>query len=132
MKTVPINPPGLPPLTGILSHGVSLPEIGLVYTSGQVAWGPDGAVVGGDLATQFVQVYENVDRVLAAANTSRDQIIKETVYLVGYTTDRAEEFVGLLAAARGDSPEPPASTTVGVETLYAGEFLVEIDVVAVI
>lgn len=133
MSIVAINPPELPPLTGVISHGIALPEVGLVYTSGQVAWDAKGELVGGDdLAAQFQRAYENVEVVLDAAGSSRSKIVKETIYLVGYSTDRAEELVGLIAAARQGHPVPPTSTTVGVETLYADGFLVEIETVAVI
>lgn len=126
-----INPPELPPLPGVLSHAVAVPELGLVYTSGQVAWDKDGALVGGDdLAAQFEQAYVNVDLALRAAGSSREKIIKETIYLAGYTTDRAAELTAILAAARKGTPTPPASTAVGVTTLYADGFLVEIEVVA--
>src|ERR1700754_3828232 len=119
-ETIVLNPPELPPLASVISHGVLLPQAGLVYTSGQVAWDATGALVGeGDLGAQFAKAYENIDIVLAAAGTTRAKIIKETIFLVGYTPDRAEYLVGLIAAARGETPRPPASTCVGVETLYA-------------
>lgn len=132
MEIVPLNPPELPSLTGVISHGIKIPEIGLVYTSGQVAWNSDGEVVGDDLAAQFRTAYDNVETVLNSAGTSREKIVKETVFLAGYRTDQAEALIGSLTAARGGYPVPPASTAVGVETLYADGFLVEIEVVAVI
>lgn len=126
-----INPPELPPLPGVLSHAVAVPELGLVYTSGQVAWDKDGELVGGDdLAAQFEKAYDNVELALRAAGSSREKIIKETIYIAGYTTDRAAELVGMIAAARKGTPTPPASTAVGVTSLYTDGFLVEIEVVA--
>ena len=125
-----LNPAGLPKLPGVISHGVALAQLGLVYTSGQVAWDENGELVGrGDLAAQFTKAYQNVDLVLAAAGSARDRIVKETIYVVGYRTENADELVGLIAASR-TSTAPPASTCVGVETLYAEGFLVEIEVVA--
>lgn len=132
MTVIPLNPPELPVLTGVISHGVKLPAAGLVYTSGQIAWDSEGNVVGDDLATQFQKAYENIDAVLAAAGTSRDKVVKETVYLVGYTSDQADALFASLVEARGGHPTPPASTVVGVESLYADGFLVEVEVVAVI
>ena len=131
MNVLPINPPELPVLTGVVSHGVALPDLGLVYTSGQVAWDADGKVVGDDLTAQFIRAYENVDLVLAAAGSSRDRVIKETIYLAGYTTDQAQQVIELLTAARGGHV-PPASSAIGVQSLYADGFLVEIETVAVI
>lgn len=132
MKIVPLNPVELPALTGVISHGIKLPDVGLVYTSGQVAWDDQGAVVYEGLEAQFRKAYENVEHVLRAAGTSRDKIIKETILLVGYTTDQAEALIGHIVEARGGHPTPPASTLVGVETLYMDGFLVEIEAVAVL
>ena len=126
-----VNPPELPALPGVLSHAVAVPELGLAYTSGQVAWGKDGQLVGGDdLAAQFEQAYDNVEAALRAAGSSREKIIKETIHLPGYTTDRAAELTAIIATARKGHPTPPPSTAVGVTTRYADGFLVEIEVVA--
>jgi enamine deaminase RidA (YjgF/YER057c/UK114 family) len=131
MSVHAVDPPELPPLPGVLSHAVTVPALGLVYTSGQVAWDKDGQLVGGDdLVAQFEQAYENVEAALRAAGSSREKIIKETVYLAGYTTDQAGELVAALTAARKGCPTPPASTAVGVTALFQDGFLVEIEVVA--
>ncbi|WP_406118456.1 RidA family protein [Streptomyces sp. NBC_00989] len=128
---IALNPPELPPLTGVISHGLAVPDLGLIYTSGQVAWDAKGELVGrDDLAAQFTKAYENIDSVLAAGGSSRSGIIKETIYLVGYDTDNAEQLIGLIAGCRGAGQTPPASTCVGVETLFAEGYLVEIEVVA--
>ncbi|WP_416955527.1 RidA family protein [Streptomyces sp. Agncl-13] len=128
---IALNPAELPPLTGVISHGLAVPALGLVYTSGQVAWDAKGELVGrDDLAAQFTKAYENIDTVLAAGGSSRSRIIKETIYLVGYDTGNAEQLIGLIAGCRGAGQTPPASTCVGVETLFAEGYLVEIEVVA--
>ncbi|MFJ9374770.1 RidA family protein [Streptomyces sp. NPDC101455] len=128
---VALNPAELPPLTGVISHGLAIPDLGLLYVSGQVAWDAKGELVGrGDLAAQFAKAYENIDAVLAAGGSSRSRIIKETIHLVGYDTDNAEQLIGLIAGSRGEGQTPPANTCVGVETLFAEGFLVEIEVVA--
>ncbi|MFJ6892680.1 RidA family protein [Streptomyces hokutonensis] len=130
-STIALNPAELPPLTGVISHGLAVPDLGLLYTSGQVAWDAEGKLVGrGDLAAQFAKAYENIDAVLVAGGSSRSKIIKETIHLVGYDTDNAEELIALIAGCRGEGQTPPASTCVGVETLFAEGFLVEIEVVA--
>jgi enamine deaminase RidA (YjgF/YER057c/UK114 family) len=128
---VALNPAELPPLTGVISHGLAIPDLGLIYTSGQVAWDAKGELVGrDDLAAQFTKAYENIDIVLAAGGSSRSKIIKETIHLVGYNTDNAEQLIGLIAGCRGPGQTSPASTCVGVETLFAEGYLVEIEVVA--
>lgn len=128
---VALNPAELPPLTGVISHGLALPDLGLVYTSGQVAWDAKGELVGrDDLAAQFAKAYENIDAVLAAGGSSRSKIIKETIHLVGYDPDNSAALISLIAGCRGAGQIPPASTCVGVETLFAEGYLVEIEVVA--
>ena len=128
---VALNPAELPPLTGVISHGLALPDLGLIYTSGQVAWDAKGELVGrDDLAAQFTKAYENIDAVLAAGGSSRSKIIKETIHLVGYNPDNSAALISLIAGCRGAGQTPPASTCVGVETLFAEGYLVEIEVVA--
>lgn len=128
---IALNPAELPPLTGVISHGLAVPDLGLVYTSGQVAWDAKGELVGrDDLAAQFTKAYENIDAVLAAGGSDRGRIIKETIHLVGYDTDNSAELIALIAGCRGTGQTPPASTCVGVETLFAEGYLVEIEVVA--
>lgn len=99
---VALNPAELPPLTGVISHGLAIPDLGLIYTSGQVAWDAKGELVGrDDLAAQFTKAYENIDIVLAAGGSSRSKIIKETIHLVGYNTDNAEQLIGLIMRLPG-------------------------------
>jgi glucose/arabinose dehydrogenase len=56
---------------------------------------------------------------LEAAGTSRAKVINETIYLVGYEPEKASELIGALTAARPAGSIPPASTVVGVRTLFA-------------
>jgi len=128
----PVNPNGLPKLSSVISHGIVVERSGLVYTSGQLAWDENGDLVPGSLAEQFKRAYENVDLVLKEAGTTRAHIINETIYLVGYSAEKAGELIGAIAAARIPGETPPSSVAVGVETLFAPGFLVEIQVVAVL
>jgi 2-iminobutanoate/2-iminopropanoate deaminase len=127
-----INPPQLPKLSTVISHGVVVESAGLVYTSGQLAWDENGALVEGSFVEQFKRAYQNIDFVLEEAGTSRENIISETIYMVGYSPDKASELIGAIASARPPGCRPPASVAVGVETLFAPGFLVEIQVVATV
>lgn len=127
-----INPEKLPKLPNVFSHGIVVERAGLVYTSGQLSWDGSGALVEGDLIAQFSRAYANVDVVLEAAGTSRANVINETIYLVGYEPDKASELIGALTAARPAGSIPPTSTVVGVRTLFAAGFLVEVQVVATV
>jgi 2-iminobutanoate/2-iminopropanoate deaminase len=125
-----INPPRLPKLSTVISHGVIVESAGLVYTSGQLAWDENGALVEGSFVEQFKRAYENIDLVLKEAGTSRENIVNETIYMVGYSPENASELVAAIAGARPAGSRPPASVAVGVETLFAPGFLVEVQVVA--
>ena len=72
------------------------------------------------------QVFTNIDRVIRAAGSSRDQIVKVTIYL----TDMAN-FPKIVAARKTYfTPPYPADTTVEVKALALPELMVEIDVIA--
>lgn len=126
-----VNPTSLPDLP-LISHGRVVPALGLVYTGGQVAWDAEGNPIGTDLATQFGRVWENLDAVLESAGTSRRHVIKETIFVVGYTPEQFPEVAGLIAASRVPDAPAPASSCIGVDALIADGFLVEIEAVAVV
>jgi hypothetical protein len=60
MTLIDANPDGLHTLPGVVTHVVTVPELGLVYTSGQVAWDKDGNLVGeGDYESHAVTLDRN-------------------------------------------------------------------------
>jgi len=99
----------------------------LLFLSGQAAISIEGTIVGvGDFDAQLVQVMANIDRVLAAAGSTRSDIIKVTIYL----TDMAN-FSKIVDARRAYFTAPyPADTIVEVRSLALPELLLEIDVIA--
>lgn len=100
---------------------------GLLFLSGQAAIDEMGTIVGaGDFEAQLAQTFANIDRVLAAGGSSREQIVKVTIYL----TDMAN-FPAMVEARKHYFSEPwPADTIVEVRSLALPELLVEIDVIA--
>ncbi|PZX34195.1 putative endoribonuclease [Cupriavidus phytorum] len=125
-----INPRGLPQLESVISHALVVEPAGLIYTSGQLSWDESGALVDGTMLEQFRRAYANLDLVLQAAGSSREKIVNEVIYLVGYSPETAGELVAALASERPPGSVPPTSTVVGVQTLFAPGFLVEVQVVA--
>src|ERR1700712_1272795 len=76
-----INPPGLAKPAGY-AHVVETRGGHTLYISGQVAFAPDGKIVGeGDFAAQTRQVFENLRTALGAANATLDDIVKITVFV---------------------------------------------------
>ncbi|MFI2471402.1 RidA family protein [Streptomyces globisporus] len=121
------NPDGLHNAPDLITQAITVEDLGLVYLSGQVAWNAAGEVVGGDHARQMAQIVENIDLALAAAGTSRDHLVKETIYVVGY---RPELVATLLGPLRSNGGKPPASSLIGVQCLALPDCLVEVDVIA--
>lgn len=101
----------------------------LLFLSGQAAIDESGAIVGVDnFDHQVAQTFANIDRVLAAGGSSRERIVKVTIYL----TDMAN-FPKIVEARQTYFTEPwPADTIVEVRALALPELMVEIDVIAAV
>nr|WP_221380701.1 RidA family protein [Actinoplanes polyasparticus] len=124
-----VDPEGLNPVPGVLSHAVVVPDAGLVYLSGQVAWNEAGELVGAnDHGQQAEQIVRNIDTALAAVGTDRSRVVKETIYVADYRPGVAGPIFAALR--EGVTTPPPAQTMVGVAALFSPDFLVEIDIVA--
>jgi 2-iminobutanoate/2-iminopropanoate deaminase len=96
--------------------------------SGQVGVHPDGSVAKG-LAAQLDAALANIDRALAAAQMTRANLMKLTVYL----TENSPEAVTTYRLRRdlwvGEDPAP-AATLLIVSGLASPALLVEVDAVA--
>ena len=108
-----------------LTPGISCGE--MVFVSGQVPREPSGSISGSTIGAQTSEVIRNLQRVLEAAGTTLDRVVKTTVYLTsigdmtGMNEVYREAFSGLL----------PTRTTVEVSALGNPGYLVEIDAIAV-
>src|SRR5262245_32332643 len=101
----------------------------LVLLSGQAAIDENGAVVGaGDFDAQAEQVFENLERVLAAAGSSLEKVVKVNIYL----TDMSH-FPKIVELRRRYFSQPwPADTIVGVTALALPELMIEIEAMALV
>ena len=99
----------------------------LIFVSGQAAIDEQGEVVGvGDFGAQARQAVRNLDRVLNAAGSSLDQVIKVTIFV----TDMAY-FSEVVELRREVFSEPyPADTICEVRSLAYPELMFEIEAVA--
>jgi enamine deaminase RidA (YjgF/YER057c/UK114 family) len=126
-----INPPALNPTNGY-THVVAATGGKTVYVSGQVAVNEKAEVVGkGDFRAQVERTFENLKAALAAAGASFADVVKVTYFVV----DLKPEHVAALREVRRkhlDAQNPPASTLLGVSALAVADWLVEIEVVAVV
>jgi enamine deaminase RidA (YjgF/YER057c/UK114 family) len=131
MPTQFLNPPGLAPTYG-WTQVVTSTGGKTVYVSGQVSVDERGQVVGkGDLKAQTEKTYANLDVALTAAGASWRDVVKMNLYVVGLKP----EVVPMLREVRAryvNRENPPASTLVGVTALVGADWLIEIEVVAVL
>jgi 2-iminobutanoate/2-iminopropanoate deaminase len=115
-----------PEAIGPYSQAVSLPELGLVFTSGQIGLDPaTGKLVDGGIEAEARQVLENLAGVLEACGSGLHRVVRTTVYLI----DLADfERFNVVYGERVGEPLP-ARSTVGVASLPKGARL-EVDLIA--
>lgn len=100
-----------------------------IYISGQVPLDKAGNVVGaGDFAAQTTQVFENLKLALAAVGATFDNVVKNNMYV----TDMSQIQVLREIRLRYYGTNAPASTLVEIGKLARPEFMIEIEVIAVI
>jgi 2-iminobutanoate/2-iminopropanoate deaminase len=99
---------------------------GFVFASGQIPIIPEtGEFVAGGISEQTEQVIKNLSRVLEAAGSGLDRVVKTTVFLADM-----EEFVAMNQVyGKYFSEEPPARATVEAAGLPRGA-RVEIEAIA--
>ncbi len=133
MTTQHINPETLfPSLQFGFSQVVKTEGGRTIHCAGQTAWDKDLNVIGkGDFAAQAKAVYENVRMALASVGAEPKDIVRMRTYIVDYTPDYLEPLGIEAAAFFGDHP-PPAATLIGVASLAMPEFMIEIEVTAVV
>ena len=120
-----------------LSSATGAPAIGpysaalavgsLVFLSGQIPLGPDGAVVAGGIQEQTVQVLENMRALLTEAGAGFSKVAKTTIYLADMADFAA---VNQIYATYFDEPYP-ARATVQVARLPR-DVRIEIDAIVVL
>lgn len=125
-----INPEDLP-TPSTYSQVVVARGSRMVFVAGQEPEDHHGNLVGtGDLPAQAHQVFGNLGRALAAADARPQQVVKITIYVVGYR----EEYLPVIEDARVALFEDhkPADTLLGVAALSRPGFLIEVDAVAIV
>lgn len=126
-----LNSPELCPTFG-WTHVITATGGKTIYISGQVSNNNKGEVVGkGDMRAQVVQAFENLRAALASAGATFKDVVKSNLYVVGLKA----EHVPIIREVRGryfDAKNPPCSTLVGVEKLVHPDWLIEIELIAVV
>jgi len=98
----------------------------LLFTSGQLAIDPvTGKMVNDDVKIETTQVLKNLEAILNAAGTTKDKVIKVTVFITSL-----DDFATINEAySEFFSPHTPARACVEVSNLALGA-RVEMDMVA--
>ncbi|TYP86588.1 RidA family protein [Blastococcus xanthinilyticus] len=134
MAVTLVNPAALP-TSEMYSQVAVATGSRLVFVAGQVAVDATGEKVGvGDFAAQVEQAFLNVGTALAEAGATFADVAKMTVYVVDWSQDLLPAFidgVGRASAKLGAGSAAPASM-IGVSVLFDPDFLVEIEVTAVL
>jgi 2-iminobutanoate/2-iminopropanoate deaminase len=101
-----------------------------IYISGSVSMDDEGKTLGvGDMRTQIFNAYEDIRKSLEFYGADFSNIVKETVYttdmeaLLKAADERAKFYKGLRF---------PVSSWIGVQQLVSPEFLIEVEVEAII
>lgn len=99
---------------------------GTIYVSGHIPLDDDSLFVRGDVGVQTTRVLGNIEELLQGIGSSREEIVKTSVYLAA-----AKRDFDAMNAAYSDffGSHRPARTTCGVE--LAVDVLVEIEAIAV-
>lgn len=125
------NPAGAAPAQGLYSHVGCVEGGRTFYLAGQLAVGPDGAVVGaGDFDAQFACVFGNMRDVLAGLGLDFRSVIKFTTYMTD--SGNIPDFMRLRAAHFpewfGGEVFPP-NTLLVIDRLVKAEFLLEVEAI---
>jgi enamine deaminase RidA (YjgF/YER057c/UK114 family) len=124
------NPPALGPTKG-WTHVVTATGGTTIYVSGQVGADERGQVAKGDLKAQTEQAFANLDVALKAAGATFRDVVKMNIFVVGLRPEDVP-VIREVRARHVNMTSAPASTLVGVSALVGREWLIEIEVVAVV
>ncbi len=88
-------------------------------------------IAPGDFRAQFIAVMENLEFQLKAAGASWDDVVYRRIFVLD-----VDEFLKVASDPNmpkyGDPDRPPPSTMVGVTRLSHPDFLIEIDLTAIV
>lgn len=119
-----IIPEGTDTSKMVIAPGVRIGN--LIYISGSAGRNPETGTLAPDIEGQARQAMENLGRVLKAAGSSWDKVVKVNCFLV----HAARDFQGWNKVWKEYFPtNPPARTTVGGDIAMEGA-LIEVELIA--
>ncbi len=100
-----------------------------LFVSGQVPRAPNGETVGaGDMTAQAEQVFANLAAILAAHGASFANVAKATIFVTDI--QRSADVAAVRQRYYGDAK--PASTWVAVSALGDPDWLLEVELIALV
>lgn len=114
-----------------LSQAVVIPfeNQKMIILSGQIPLNKQGELVGSDVKTQSIQIFENIKSILETCGAALSDIVKLGIFttdisqIAGYREAR-DQFINL--------DTPPTSTLLEVKGLFRNDVFIEIEVVAML
>ena len=103
-----------------------------VYLSGQTGQVADGSVAGGDFKRQTTQALKNIKIALAANGATVADIAKIVFYIVDWNMEKLGPLMESAIDVFGEQLPVTATTLIGVAALFEPDYLIEVDVTAVI
>ncbi len=104
----------------------------ILYLSGQTGQVADGSVAGPDLKSQATQALKNIKTALAANGAGLADVAKIVFYVVDWNIDKLGPLMESAIEVFGDEFPLTATTLIGVASLFEAQYLIEVDVTAVI
>ena len=123
------NPSGLidPTHFHFSQMAVVAPGARMIFLAGQGGFSADGTL-SPDFGEQARQGFENIDIALKSADARIEDIVRLTVFIVDYDSDRMKAYHAAQLAALGE--HRPAATLIPVTQLAAPDMLIEIEATA--
>jgi enamine deaminase RidA (YjgF/YER057c/UK114 family) len=129
-----LNPPDLPDWSSFFSQAVCVEAHGVmhVFISGQVGVDAQKQLTGdGGFEAQTERAFENFGTALAGAGAAWEDVVKLTIYVVGYEEGRAA-VIGRALRSRFATGKLPACSLIGVQALAESRFAIEVEAVALV
>ncbi len=121
----------LPPPQGF-AHASIAPPGRVVHLAGQLGTDESGALVDG-LRAQTERALGNLVAALEAADATPDDLVKTTIYVVGWTEAMQDDLFAGIVAAAATTPLPQVPVTlIGVQSLFLDDALIEVEGIAVL
>ncbi len=125
------NPPGLIDPTHYHFSQMAVVEPGarMIFLAGQGGFDGDGELPA-DFEVQARQVFRNIEIALESAGAAIEDVVRLTVFIVGYDEARMRAYHGVQYDAFGE--HRPAATLIPVTQLALPEMMIEIEATAAV